>query len=149
MEKQPTIVAEHIHLTKIETLKEEIDFEALKNKEPEVSGFAHKMYHNLNDERVKIELEIVLKDSNKNDYHYCLMRLAYHFKIEKLNKFYQKNENDLPVFDGDFVATLLGISLSTARGILFEKLSRNGINNIILPVVSAQKLLKPDQESTE
>ena len=61
MEKQPTIVAEHIHLIKIETLKEEIDFDTLKKKEPTVSGFAHKMAHKLNNERVKIELEIILR----------------------------------------------------------------------------------------
>ena len=69
------------------------------------------------------------------------MRLAFHFKIENLNNFYQKDENDMPVFNGNFVATLLGISISTARGILFEKLSGNGINNIIIPVMSPQKLL--------
>lgn len=148
MEKQPTIVPEHIHLINIETLKEEIDFEALKKKEPTASGFAHKMAHNLNDERVKIELEIILKDDS-HDYRYCLMRFAFHFKIENLGNFYQKDKKGMPVFNGNFVAALLGISISTSRGILFEKLSGKGINNIILPVVSPQKLMKPGRESNQ
>ena len=39
------------------------------------------------------------------------------------------------------VATLLGISLSTSRGVIFERLGKEGIADIILPVVSPQKML--------
>ena len=39
------------------------------------------------------------------------------------------------------IATLLGISLSTARGIIYEKLESNGIPNVIIPVVSPQLMM--------
>ena len=49
-----------------------------------------------------------------------------------------------PVFNGLFISTLTGISFSTARGIIFERLSKTNMRNVILPVVSPSKLLFKD-----
>jgi len=62
-----------------------------------------------------------------------------------MENFYQLKEGDKPTFSDPMLITLLGIGLSTARGILFEKLENNGIKNIIIPVFSPQKLLVKSQ----
>jgi hypothetical protein len=41
-----------------------------------------------------------------------------------------------------YIATLIGLCFSTARGIIFEKLNNSGIPNILLPVVSPQEMLQ-------
>ena len=65
----------------------------------------------------------------------------FHFKIEELHQYYELKNNDMPIFTGILIATLLGISFSTARGIIFERLSNTNIQGMILPVVSPQKML--------
>ena len=46
-----------------------------------------------------------------------------------------------PIFTGVLIATLLGVSFSTARGIIFERLSNTNMQGMILPVVAPQKML--------
>ena len=40
--------------------------------------------------------------------------------------------------------TLLGLSFSTARGIIFEKLATNNLKDIILPVIDPNILLQSE-----
>ncbi len=68
--------------------------------------------------------------------------------ISRINSKLEGNDkglvDDKPIFNGLFISTLLGISLSISRGIIFEQFGRKGISNVLLPVVSPQKILKSD-----
>jgi len=139
MEKIPQIIPEEIHLIKIEVVQNKIDVSAFKKAQKPNLGMGHKMLHNLKDQRVKFELIFSFKDSNEQEI--LLVQIDFHFHIENMVNFYKLNEENMPVFFAPMVATLLGICLSTARGILFEKLESNGISNIIIPVISPQKLM--------
>lgn len=138
MEKTPKIVPEEIHLLKIDVVKSEVNSIGFKQaKEPKVD-IAHKLLHNLQDEMLKIELVFSFK--NKQEEQLMLLQTDYHFQIERMNQFY-KLEDEKPVFSTLLIATILGIAISTSRGILFEKLESSGIKNIIIPVISPQKIL--------
>lgn len=139
MEKQPTIIPEEMHLFKVEVVKSSLNVEAFQKNPNYTLGVGHKMMHNLKDERVKLELAFSFQDDNKVEL--ALFQIDFHFKIEKMETFYTINEENKPVFFGPLVATLLGICISTARGIIFEKCNSNGIPNLLIPIVSPQKML--------
>ena len=103
-------------------------------------NIAHNTKHNLEDERIKIELFIdLLSESEKGvkfkiDFFYC---------IDKMSKYYTLNdEKTIPTFSSRFIMTLLGISYSTARGVIFQQLQETNFKNLILPVVAPSKILK-------
>lgn len=139
METAPQIIAEEIHLLKIEVVQNKIDVSGFKNTQKPSLGLSHKLMHNLKDARVKLELIFSFKDSKENEI--LFVQIDFHFHIEKMDNFYELKEENKPIFFAPMIATLLGICLSTARGILFEKLESNGIRNVIIPIVSPHKLL--------
>lgn len=139
MEKAPQIIAEEIHLLKIEVVQNKLDVSGFKKAQKPALGLGYKFMHNLKDERVKLELIFSFKDSKEQEI--LFVQIDFHFHIEKMDNFYQLKEENKPIFLAAMIATLLGICLSTARGIIFEKLESNGIKNIIIPVISPQKLL--------
>ena len=141
MSKAIKIIPEEIHFIKMEVLEQKIDVKAFKNAKQHKLEVAHTMMHNIKDERVKLELAFSFKDNNKIEL--LFFKMDFHFNIENMNAFYELNEKKTPVFAVQMVATLLGISLSTTRGIIFERLSNNGLPNVIIPVVSPQKMLNP------
>jgi len=138
MEKPPKIVPEEIHLLKIDVIEKEMDVEAFKQTQSPKLNIAHKRMYNLKDERAKIELLFSFK--NQKDEPLMLLQTDYHFHIEKMQQFYELKEEQ-PVFFAPLIATILGIAISTSRGILFEKLENQGIHNILIPILSPQKLL--------
>jgi hypothetical protein len=139
MEKAPQIIAEEIHLLKIDIVQNKIDVSGFKKTPKPNLGIGHKFMHNLKDERVKFEMVFSFK--NNKEQEILFVQIDFHYHIEKMDNFYKINNENKPIFYGLMIATLLGICLSTARGILYEKLESNGIKNIIIPVVSPQKLL--------
>lgn len=138
MEKAPKIIAEEIHLVRIDVVTNQIDVAAFKQAKAPVLEIAHKLMHNLKDEMLKIELIFSFK--NQKEEQLMLLQTDYHFKIEEMQQFYELKDEQ-PTFFAPLIATVLGISISTSRGILFEKLENNGIQNIIVPVISPQKIL--------
>ncbi len=139
MEETPIIRAEEIHLFKIDIVENRIDAKGFKESENSKFSIGHAMMHNLKDEKVKMEVAFSFK--NDKDIENIFFQMDFHFHIEKMDKFYKLNKDENPIFYGLMIATLLGISLSTARGIIFEKLESNGISNVIIPVVSPQNMM--------
>lgn len=139
MDSKPVIIPEEIHLFKVDVVKASINTEAFKKSPNHQLGVGHKMMHNLKDERVKFELAFSFEDDNKIELIH--FQIDFHFKIEKMKRFYTINEEKKPVFFGPLVTTLLGICISTARGIIFEQCKSNGILNLLIPIVSPQKML--------
>lgn len=142
MEKQPKIIAEEIHLLKIVVVANTIDVVAFKEAKAPRLEIAHKLMHNLQDEMLKIELIFAFK--NRKEEQLMLLQTDYHFRIEKLETFYKLKEEQ-PTFFAPLIATILGISISTSRGIVFEKLENNSIRNFIVPVISPQNILTKSQ----
>lgn len=136
--------AEKILLVEIEEKAFEFDSQSLKRSTDFSLCIGHKLMHNLEDKMLKLKLVCTIHSKEKE--MLVSLESAYHFHIINMEDFYELDEENKPTFDGTLIATILGIAISTVRGILFEKLSINGIKNIILPVVSPQKiLLNPKQ----
>lgn len=139
------IIPEKIHLIQIKWIKEDTVIVQDKLSKNPVYNFsiAHNMMHNLEKEIVKIRLFVVMsgaidgKEINQDgDYE-----VDFLFQIDDLKNHYQILE-DKPIFNGIFVATLLGICYSTIRGMLFSAWKDTIFNGVILPVISIPELLK-------
>ena len=139
MEKEPQIIADEIHLLAIENTQFRLLAEEFVNAEKQHLDVAHKVLHNLNDQRIKLELILSFKDNENKEV--LFLQTDYHYQVDNLKDFYETNDKNIPVFFAPLIVTLLGISLSTSRGILFEKLNTSGIHNVVIPVVSPIKLL--------
>jgi len=139
-QKQLPIIPEDIHLQAIDVVQQKIDVKAFKSKKQHQLNVGHKMMHSLDDERIKMELVFAFNATGIEE-PLLFFQIDFHFHVEHLSNFYQLNAEKLPVFWIQLVATLLGISLSTGRGIIFEKLQNAGLANVIIPVVSPHKLL--------
>ncbi|PQV50270.1 hypothetical protein CLV33_102129 [Jejuia pallidilutea] len=141
MSNQAKIDPEKIHLFHINIVESSIKDLQQKGQNNFKINIAHNTMHNLKDERVKIGLFIDLIHDQVSSEAKARFVFDFHFRVDGLNEHFELNEDDLPVFSGLFIATLLGISFSTARGIIFERLSNTNMQGIILPVVSPQKML--------
>lgn len=85
----------------------------------------------------------VTKDSEKNEF----LKFTYitEFFIEELNKiFLVRSNNDFDIDEG-LEVTLVGLSISTGRGILFEKTKGTIYNNFLFPIVNPSDLILSKQ----
>jgi hypothetical protein len=139
------IVPSKIHLTNIKTVKENtVLYNGNLNPKPIYDiQVSHSMMHNLDKELVKIRLyldvsaEINEKTINQGGNY----EIDFFFKIEDLKDHYQIN-NEKPLFGGVFVCTLLAISYSTLRGMMFTLWKDTYLNSLILPIINVPDLLK-------
>jgi hypothetical protein len=139
-EKLGNIVAENIHILHIETVKQKIDVGNFKKAKHHQIAMGTRFAFNLEDSRCKIEL--YLRIDGHNDDAPVSFHINFHFRVVDMDHFYAINvDKKAPVFQSHFISTLIGISLSTARGMIYEKLNNSGLKNIILPVVAPQNLL--------
>jgi len=136
---QTPIIAEKIHLIKLDVVQQKIDDLAFKKENEHQLKIGHKFMYNLDDELVKIELNFSFDD--KEDNQLLFFQIDFHYKVDDLNDYYNLNETKEPVFYSLLIVTLLGISLSTARGVMFSRLQNIGVDNVIIPVIDPQKIL--------
>lgn len=146
MGKKVIIKPEEINLFHIHVNESVINAVAYEKKPNYAINVGHVLMHNLELERLKINLIIELKADRKDkqrdtEISNARFNIEFHFQIENLKDFYLLNEEQHPVFNGLLIATLLGLSFSTARGIIYERLSKTAMAGIILPVVSPQKMM--------
>ena len=102
--------------------------------------------HNLKDERIKITLLLNLSDDKNKKGNEVNFEIEFPYSIKDLENFYEL-ENDQPAFTANLIATILGISFSTARGILYERLANTNFQGVILPVISPIKMLSTKTKS--
>ena len=145
MEIPNSILPENISLNQIIWVKEHTFLltEQLTQNPTYTFSMAHNMMHNIEKEVVKIRLFVDMQgyiDTAKikqgGSYE-----IDFIFKINTLADQYQTQNNRL-VFNGFFVSTLLGISYSTLRGVLFNAWKDTVLKGVILPVISVNDLLK-------
>lgn len=139
------IIPSKIHLTNIKIVKENTFlFDGKLDIKPTYDiKAAHNMMHNLEKELVKIRLflDINAVVANKPINQGGNYEIDFFFKIEDLKNHYQIN-NEKPLFSGLFVTTLLAISFSTLRGMMFTLWKDTYLKSVILPVINASDLLK-------
>jgi hypothetical protein len=139
------IIPSKIHLSSIKTVLEntvlhEGKFDLTPSYNIQVS---HSMMHNLTRELVKIRLylDVSAELDGKplpQGGHY---EVDFLFKVEDLKDHYQMN-NQKPLFGGLFVCTLLAISYSTLRGMMFTLWKDTYLNSLLLPIINVPDLLK-------
>ncbi|MCK0137179.1 hypothetical protein [Arenibacter sp. S6351L] len=133
-----------IHLKHIEELYADIG-ELIGNQTP-VSSFdtkiAHKSAFNVSENLFLLGLKVVFKAIEIQDQPECSFRVNFHFQVDNLDKMFTYNEEDTPVFQENFVATLAGISYSTFRGMIYEKTNKTLWNGLLLPVIKPSILLQ-------
>jgi hypothetical protein len=118
MSNTPKIIPEDITLLHINILEHQIG----QPKKNLYIGVAHNVMHNLKEEKVKLNLKINL-ETCKGDSKKCPFAhfdIDFHYHINNLENFYSLNDKQQPTFNAMMIATLLGISFSTARGIIYE-----------------------------
>ncbi len=145
MAKKTThIVPEKIHLKHIEELYADIG-KLVDNLPPSSSidtKIAHKSAYNVSENLFLLGLKAVFKAVDVEDKPECSFRVNFHFEVDNLDKMFTYNEEDLPVFQELFVATLAGISYSTFRGMIYQKTIDSLWNGLTLPVLNPARLLQ-------
>ena len=137
------IIPEKIKLFNIDVVNTYINDDTFHEKLKLDFSVAHNTKHSLKDDSVKIELFINLLSNEDIGVKF---HIDFYYVIEDLKDQYTSKEGGLPVFSGQFIATLIGISFSTARGLIFQLLQDTKFKGIILPVVSPTKMLASRDE---
>ena len=139
------IVPEKIHLVQVNWIKENTNLveEKLDGNPTYDFQVAHNMMHNLEKEIVKIRLYVDMNGeiNEKTIDQGGNYEVDFIFKIDDFEDQYTVEE-DKPIFNGAFVATLLGISYSTLRGMLLTIWKDTKLKSVILPVIAVPELLK-------
>jgi len=132
-----------IHLIDITAVQDFLQVDASIASENPLMKVAQKVQHDLDQQLVKVTLQITLSTSNE-----LRASLLYDFvyKVENLPDFIV-DKNEKAVFTAQFIGTLLGISYSTMRGIFYQKFKELNIPEILLPVLNPNDLLKMGMES--
>lgn len=131
-----------IHLTNIVKVTETISSECHNHTVQELDvNIAHKMMHNLEQKKVKLNMQIAFLCKGKHEQQLAVFSYDFYYTVDDLESHYQLT-NEKPLFDGLFVSTLLAIAYSTIRGILFNQFSEPPLKGIILPVINVPDLLK-------
>lgn len=143
------IIPSKIHLTNIKTVKENtVLFNGKLDSKPIYDiQVSHSVMHNLDKELIKIRLYLdVSADINgKTINQGGNYEIDFFFKIEDLKDHYQIN-NEKPLFGGVFVSTLLAISYSTLRGMMFNLWRDTHLSSLILPIINVPDLLKSKRQ---
>ncbi len=144
MANSSQIIPEKIHLNQIKWVKENTLLleEKLPKKPTYDFVIAHNMMHNLDKQIVKIRLFVDMSGNvdGKTINQGGNYEVDFLFKIDDLENHYQMID-EKPVFNGVFVSTLLGISYSSLRGMLFSIWSNTPLKDVVLPVISVPLLL--------
>lgn len=140
-----------IHLSGIKVIKEHLDCteQYLDNPLPVenyVFGHDYRQSLNLDTNRLRARLFLRLKAVNLKEEDLGLdaeYGIEFHFTVDNLKDFTEPQENGSVKINGALPGTLAGIAYSTARGIVWEKLSGTAFSDIVMPVVNPVELLKP------
>lgn len=139
----PPIVAEKIHLQRIDVVQNRLDMALFKACKKPAITLGHKLMHNLAENRIKLDLMFSFRDPKEEEL--WLLQLDFHFLVDNLADFYKLDEKQQPIFFGPAIGTFLAIAVSTSRGIIFEKLESTGLKGVIIPVLDPHKLLHNSQ----
>ena len=99
--------------------------------------------HNISKKSARYQLFFVIEAMNEEDQPIGItasISIEFHYEIENLHDNI-KEENDEISLNTNLVGTILGMSYSTSRGIILEKLQNTLMGGIILPCIDPYKVL--------
>ena len=141
--EQNHIDPEKIHLLRIEPL--EISISDLKKsfslEESIDMKIAHISAHNIDENGFLMRLDVKLTLEDRKPKQTASFRYNFHFIVDNLKQMYSLQKNGEPVFSNLFASTLAGISYSTLRGVIFEKLLNSSWGAITIPVINPANIL--------
>ena len=131
------VIAEKILLEKIKPIKEHLDLDFdLKDKEFQMN-IAQSIKHNLDSKSFKISLLVSFSCTGHVFAEYLY---DFYFKVENMLDFVSELDGKT-AFTGQLLGTLIGLSYSALRGILYSRLAETNLNGVILPIVNPNELL--------
>lgn len=143
------IFPEKIHLIQIKRIVENTYILDKKLNKMPIYAFnmAYHVMHNLESETIKIRLYVDVDGLVDNQIinqggNY---EIDFIYKIDDIQDQYELIDGKA-IFKGLFVSTLLAISYSTLRGILFQLWTDTIMQNVVLPVISVPDLFKKRKE---
>lgn len=110
-----------------------------------------KFFHNLDKEILSVSLHILYDyQKEENDLKISLLdyKGTFDFHIKNLNNIL-KIEKDGTNFPDVILETVLGISISSGRGIIIAKTAGSFVNKFYLPILDARELLKNYSENIQ
>ncbi len=143
MDKNPKIIPENFHLFHLQIIESSISSSSKIEDLNFKIDVAHTTMHNIDQKRIKIGLMVSIvgiKEDKDTDVK-AFFNIDFHYIIDDFERFYELNEKEHLTFNGTFISVLLGISYSTARGIIYERLNDTSLEGVILPIISPVKML--------
>jgi hypothetical protein len=139
------VIPEMISLERVDVLKAqfESDFETLIIDSDELGySLDYKSVENFDANEIRSELEVTVvkyKEGTEIVLAKAIFTLSFLYKIENLSQLSVQNGLERQV-DGGLVATLAGISYSTARGVLLTRFQGTAFKDFILPIVNPREM---------
>ena len=75
--------------------------------------------------------------------------IEFRYQINNLEDFVIDEKDDHPMIDVNIGTTLLAMSYSTARGIIYERTRGTFFNGVLIPVIDPSKVLLEQQGKSE
>ena len=107
--------------------------------------FRDEAAHNMQERKSRLRLYFNIEGQDKEGNSIGLnadYTLEYFYYVENLPDYFDKDG----YVDGDFLANLIGIAYSTARGILLERTQGTYFNGIVLPIINSSKFLREGEK---
>ena len=136
------IIPEEINLLQIDVAHKFINDDSFEREAEFDFGAAYKIQHNLKANRLKLTLFIhFTQNDSPMEVKYDV---EFYFAINNLDKYYRmEDESNTPVFSAQMIMTLLGMSYSTVRGIIYSDMADTKLKGwMIMPVIDITKLLQ-------
>ena len=154
MAKKKVFDPEEIHLINVGGFKSIIDVGFDVNELSEKFHayhfcFAQKTALNIKEgaARIRLNTTIVARDEKKIDLDAkCEFELEFHFFIEDFASYFTHKKDEVPQIDENLGFSMLAISYSTARGIIYSKTQGSVLSGIILPVIDPKNLMNESYE---
>ena len=136
------IEPEKIHLEFIEEISVGISESNFDDNSPTKisTSIAHISGHKIDEKKFFFGLKLVLLVPDSESIR-CHFRYNFYYIIDNLEDMFIENDENEPIFQKIFVATIAGISYSTLRGIIYEKLRNTDWGNLIIPVINPSTIL--------
>ncbi|QQD13401.1 hypothetical protein [Sphingobacterium sp. UDSM-2020] len=132
------VVSEKIHLRRITPQNQYFDNHCdLRDKDFEMH-VAQTVQHSLEKKSFKISL---LVSFSCEEIRFAEYLYDFIFEVENMLDFLVEVEHK-KVFTKQIVGTLVGISYSTLRGLIYGKMSETNLNGFVLPVINPNDILK-------
>lgn len=98
-----------------------------------------------NEKKLVISAVEVFITSDNESMHLGSIKVGCIFEVENIELFYNTKTTKVS-FPKEFDTTLIAISLSTARGVMFSQFKGTFLHNAVLPVIDMKSFMPVDKE---